>query len=114
MKVGLIYMGCLLLLPFFATASDLPASNQSKEMTQIEVRIKRLRSQLESDRKIEAREEVRSQGDSIADWKKYAKDLENVRKLNDKDKELLSEIRALEEKKAKLIEEEKEKTVKAK
>lgn len=75
------------------------------ELSSIEKRIQFLEGQLNINEHLEMEEQIDGQGHMLADTAKYAQDLEKVRQLQEKDKEILKEIKALESRKVKLLSE---------
>jgi hypothetical protein len=90
----------LSLLPFYAIAE---ASPYQSEVQTIDQEIQSLKSRLHKNQAAEMKKEVEGQGLMIADWNAYAKDIEQIRKLEDQDELIRKQINKLEERKAYLI-----------
>lgn len=89
---------CLLsLLPFYAIAA---ASPLQSELQMIDREIESLKSRLQKNETAEMKREVEGQGLMIADWEAYAKDVEQIRKLEEQDEQIRQQIKKLEERKA--------------
>lgn len=75
------------------------------ELSSIEKRIQQLERELKNNEQLEMKEQIDGQGHMLADTSKYAQDLEKVRHLEEKDKEILKQIKELEVRKVEILSE---------
>jgi len=94
----ILYLLCL--LPFYMMAD--PSSAQT-ELKVIEEKIQALKNLLQENQTTEMDEEVRGQGLMIADWDAYAKDLQKVDKVEERDRVIRLDIQKLEERRSSLM-----------
>lgn len=80
--------------------SSYAQADQSKESGAIEKQKSELEQRINDERRLKQNEEVKSQGTFIADWPKYSDDVEDIKQLDDKIKDLQKQIDALEKQKA--------------
>lgn len=78
-------------------------SDKQKQIDAIDKEIHTLQTELEGLRLKEMNTDVKSQGMMIADWSAYAKDVEQLRKDENAEKELESHIKTLQEQKTRLL-----------
>lgn len=99
---------CLLsVLPCYIIAET--ASSPS-ELQTIDQEIQLLKSRLHKNQMEEMREDVEGQGLMIADWDAYAKDVQQIRKIENDSEMIREQIKKLEERKAYLIQQQSEST----
>ena len=71
--------------------------SEKNERIEIEDRIQTLKDRLHQFNIKEMHEEVASQGDMIADWEAYSKDIQYIRKLEEEELKIQNEIKQLEQ-----------------
>lgn len=92
LKKNMLFIFCL--LPLLGWAQN---PNDA-----IDQKIQVLKERLKEEHLKEMDEDVQGQGLMIADWEKYRKDVEQIRKTNDKAQQLQKEIEQLELQKSQL------------
>ena len=94
-----ILLACCV-LPMFGWSQE---ALEKKEVADIEQKIEVLKKKLKQERLKEIKEEVDGQESMIADWEGYREDVEQIRKLDEKELQIEKEIEQLEQQKAQLL-----------
>lgn len=91
------------LLSFSLVYTVVANSSLQDELNIVNEEIQSLKSSLNNNQTTEMKKEVEGQRFMIADWDAYAKDLEQVHKLEEQDEQIRQQIRKLEDRKVDLI-----------
>lgn len=83
--------------------NEVDALQENDNLIAIERQIQSLQGELEDNRLSEMKKEVDSQGLMIADWKGYARDVEMLRRMEEREKNLEEEIGRLQAKRNQLL-----------
>ena len=102
-----IFLFACCLLPIGGWSEEL---SQKKDLAAIEQQIQALKNSLKEQELKEMDIEVKGQGDMIADWPAYSKDIEQIRQQDEKERQIQSEIQQLEHQKAELMKQAKQGT----
>lgn len=102
-----IFLFTFCLLPLGGWSEE---SSQKNDLDAIEQQIQVLKNSLKQHELKEMDIEVKGQGDMIADWPAYSKDIEQIRQQDEKERQIQSEIQQLERQKAELMKQAKQGT----
>lgn len=75
----------------------------NRELIENKHKIKALKAQLHKLQLVEMKEAVEGQGLSLGDWEGYSRELQDIRQVYDKQREILDEMEKLEVRQAELI-----------
>lgn len=99
MKKWILYLLCLMPISGMAETT----SSMQSELNQLNSEIQSLKNQLKKIRFEEMKEDVDGQGLMIADWDAYAQDVEQLHSLGQNERQIVQQIKRLEERKASLL-----------
>lgn len=94
----------------FTPSSGSADQIQDYGLPSIEKEEMELKKRLREEHLKEMNEQVDSQGKMIADWPKYSKDVEQIKQLDDKTRELEKQLEELENRKAELLKKQSQKS----